>query len=681
MNPPSEEQATCIEALFAGNNVAVSAQAGAGKTTVFLHCASRWLVENPDSFVLIVCYNVNLRTATEKRLAELGLSERVHAYTIHSLAGKMFGASIGDTLTLQKYLRMNGPCALPAPYSLFLVDEGQDLTPLMLSVCNVALRIARDPGVMVVGDHRQEIYGFTHGGGPNTILANPEISFKHTTRPWVQCKLLQSFRVTAPTSAFLNRMLRHPADDAMVGVAGKCAKRPIYIVGNMSDGCGIDAMIHELLQDYKPEQIAILAPSVNSSEYGCVRLAAMLADRLGIALFTTHKQRADVSDDLLRGKLLMSTYHQSKGDERMAVVVLGCDRRQYRMDGDPVRDGHPIVRNALHVACTRAREQLVLFHQYNVPAYPGIDMDRLSEVAEVRMACPYEPHPLDPLMFNMIERRPNWIVNFAADQTLERMQAIMDVDDAVILGPPVVARPVNTVQTVADSIEDVSCYFPRAIMAAVERQRLIETGSGARAQCKMETEIRCSKRCRGTIPPVYNAILADVAAHKQPSGCHSWIMLSVVHNGMVRHNFPHELRQLQSFDWLGHDEVAYFQGCVDNLLNVTRRHAVFDFNTDGKRVCQSMKTRLRGIVPYCSVEENCYIPWEFSFSPEPTESDFLNVLTSMYFRYSRFGRIFCIPRNSLYRVSVESDAALSEFLAGIIELKRQHELASAAPGE
>jgi hypothetical protein len=678
MQPPSAEQAECIDALFTGTNVAVSAQAGAGKTTVFMHCATRWLAERPDAHVLIVCYNVNLRTATQLRLAQLGLSEQVHAYTVHSLAGKIFGASIGDTMTLQKYIRADGPRTLPAPFSLVLVDEGQDLTPLMLSVINVALALAPAPRVMVVGDHRQEIYGFTHGGGPHAVLASPEKCFAHCALPWRQCKLQQSFRVSAPTAAFLNRMLRHPLDDPMVGVDTPDARKPIYIIGNMANGAGIDTVIHELLETYRPEQIAIVAPSVNSSDYGCPRLAAMLADRLGITLYTTHKQRADVSDDLLKGKLLVSTYHQSKGDEREAVIVLGVDARQYRQDGYPVRDDSPVVRNALHVACTRARRQLVLFHEHTVPAYPTIDLEALQEVAEVRVACPYEPRPLDPLSFDMIERRTNWMVNFASEQTLERMETMMHVQEPITLGAPVTARPVNTVHTEAGTIEDVSCYFPRAILAAVERQRLLETVPGTRTQCQMETQVRCSRRCRQGVPPAYSGILQDVLDHKPPAGCHSWMMLSVLHNTLVRHNFRHELRQMQDFSWLGPDEVAYFRGCTDSLLNVTRRHTAFDFNNDAKRVCQVMKTRVRGTVPYCSVEDNSYTPWQFSFSPEPTEADFLELLTSMWFMYSRYGRIFCIAKNTLYRVSVESDAVLSEFVEGILKLKREHELATVA---
>ena len=454
----------------------------------------------------------------------------------------------------------------------------------MLEVINAALELAADPSVMVVGDHRQEIYGFTHGGGPHAALATPETCLP-SARPWVHCKLQQSFRVSRPTAEFLNSMLRHPDDDAMAGVPATGASKPIYIFGDMRSGAGIDAALHELLERYRPDQIAILAPSVNSAEYGCPRLAAMLADRLGIPLYSTHKQRADVSDDLLKGKMLVSTYHQSKGDEREAVVArvdavpAGRQPGAGRGPGGPQR-----AARGVHPGHTR----LVLFHQHNVPAYPGVDVDALGRVAEVRVAVPFAPQPLPPLTFAMIERRTGWVVNFAAEQTLAEMDALMEVQPAVVLGPPVVARPTNTVETTSGTLEDVSCYFSPAIMAAAERQRLLETVPGTRAQGQMETEVRCSRRCRD-VPPAYSNVVADVQAHRPPGGCHSWLMLSVLHNTLVRHNFRHELRQMQDFSWIGENEAAYFRECTDSVLNVTRRHETFDFNAQGKRVCQPMK--------------------------------------------------------------------------------------------
>ena len=675
LNPPSDEQAACIAAL-GGGNVIVKAQAGAGKTTVFMHCAAEWLRHRPDAHVLIVCYNVNLRTATQQRLSAIGLDEQVHAYTVHSLAGKLYGSCIGDTMTLQRYVRSGLPQTLPEPFSLVLVDEAQDLTPLMIEVINmvVAMSAAR---CVVVGDPRQEIYGFTHGGCPHQALAAPERAFQPNGLSWTKCALMKSFRVTEPNAAFLNRFLRHPQDDPMVGVTRTPAPRPIYVIGDMASGSGIDNIVHEMLQCYKPSQIAIVAPSVNSSEYGCPRLAAMLTERLRIDLFTTHKQRADVNEDLLRGKLLISTYHQIKGDERDCVIVLGCDARQYRQDGFPEKEGHPIVRNALHVACTRARTQLVLFHQHTVPPYPTIDMQALSELADVRIAVPFKPQPLSPITFAMIERRPNWIVSFAGETTLEHMERLMQIGEPITLGPPVTGRAANTVRTESGRIEDVSCYYSRAILAAVERQRLTETTGSTRAQSRLETEVRCSRRCRDGVPPVYNGVLESVANHVAPMGCQEWLQLSVVHNTLVRHNFRHELRQLQDFTWINDDERTYFSECVNRLLNVTRRYDAFDFHADAKRVCEPMKARLRGHVVFCSVDDGCYMPWQFTFSPEPTEEDLLTLLVSMWFRYSRHGRIFSVTRNQLFKVSVESDGALSDFIARVIESKREHELKAA----
>lgn len=686
LDPPSVEQRVCLNRLASGHNVVVRAQAGAGKTTVFLHSAAAWLSSHPDAHVLIVCYNVNLRTATEKRLNRLGLQERVHASTIHSLAGKLFGTCIGDTMTLQKYMRGTYACTLPAPYSLVLVDEAQDLTPLMLSVINTLAKMT-PVQFMVVGDARQEIYGFTHESRLE-LLMHPQTCLRDNGLPWSECRLLESYRITPPTALFLNEMLRHPDEDGIIGVnMSSQAVRPRYIIGDAHTGDGIDHVIHEMLQLYRPDQIAILAPSVKNTAYGCARIAAMLSERvIGIAIHTSHKQRADVSEEMLQGKLVISTYHNFKGDERDCVIVLGVDERQQRRDGYPRRGGVPVVRTALHVACTRARERLILFHQYDVPAYPSIDLQRLGQFADITKTRPFRPTPLAPLRFGMIIRDMEWITEFASEETLDQLVSLLTVEGPEHLGPPINARPANTVCMGPGLLEDVSCYFPMAILSAVERHRAHQASRMERTVhtvhiptvSHMERQVAGAVRNPTDLPPLYRDAHAKAVKHEAPNGPRGWLVLSALYNNTVTHKFRHELRQLRHFDWVGPAEIEYFQRCVQTLISATERHEHGDFFGPFKRECAAMKTRLKGTLTYCSVTgDDRYMPWQISFDTEPTEHDLLSVAVSMWLCHTRFGRIFCVPRNTVYRVSVESDQALCAFVSHILAVKRSLEIHAA----
>jgi len=674
LNSLSAEQRVCLNKLALGHNVVVRAQAGAGKTTVFLHSAAAWLSSRPDAYVLIVCYNVNLRTATEKRLSRLGLQDRVHASTVHSLAGKLFGTCIGDTMTLQKYMR--GSCArtLPAPYSLILIDEAQDLTPLMLSVINAVAELA-PVRFMVVGDARQEIYGFTHESRLEVLL-HPQACLRDNGLPWSECRLLESYRITPPTALFLNEMLRHPDEDGIIGVnMSSQAVRPRYIIGDAHTGDGIDHVIHEMLQLYRPDQIAILAPSVTDTAYGCARIAAMLSERvIGIAIYTTHKQRAEVSEEMLQGKLVISTYHGFKGDERDCVIVLGVDERQQRRDGYPRRGGVPVVRTALHVACTRARERLVLFHQHDVPAYPSIDLRRLGHFADITETRPYRPRPLAPLAFGMIVRKMRWITDFASEETLDQLANLLTVEGPEHMGPPIGARPANAVRMGPGLLEDVSCYFPMAILSAVERHR----ARHPRQASHMERNVVSAVRNPNDLPPLFRDAYAKAVARQAPDGPRGWLVLSALYSNTVTHQFRHELRQLRHFDWVGAAEIDYFQRCVQTLLSATHRHEQCDFFGCVKRECAAMKTRIEGTLTYCSVTgEDRYMSWQISFATEPTEHDLLSAAVSMWLCHSRFGRIFCVPRNTVHRVSVESDQALCAFVSHILAVKRSLEIHAA----
>ena len=673
--PASEEQQACIDALISGHNVVVKAQAGAGKSTMFLHAARAWLEVHPDAKILLVCYNVSLRSASESRVERLGMGESVSCYTVHALAGKIYQTNIGDTMTLFKYLKdSRAEKEAPEQFSLCLIDEGQDLTQSMVDVINV-LQGLTFMQYMVVGDTRQAIYSFSRESEIN-VLDDPSSCLCDNGLPWKICKLLTSYRITPAVADFLNHGLRHPNDDGIVaGNFRSASVKPIYIIGD-PEGGGLQSIMSEMLQTYKPDEIMILAPTINYKGNGCHQLAATLSEHLGVPIFSTHKRRSEVSDEMMRGKTILSSYHQSKGDERPCVIVLGVDVLLHRKHGYLVKDDSPIVPNELHVACTRAQETLILFQRFDQAPFPSLHPSRLEDVSVIRCTMRMRPKELSPLSLKPARLKITAITRFASEESISLLQDVLLCDEPVHLGPPVGTVHASSARMASGLVEDVGDYFRMAILSAVQKQLVAEITGSRHYKSRMEYELCTTIKSGGDkLPLMYRPHYDAVMKGVEPSGPRAWLVLSAIHNSRVKHNYLHELRQLDSFEWINEDEVTYFTSCVDNLLQLLRRQTDGFFYETGLRECARYKTTIRDEIIYCSTSvSGDTLPWQFSFTDEPSEEDFMTLMASMWLRYCTHGNIFCVPSNTLYKVHVHDDKTICDFVAHLIAQKRSVEI-------
>ncbi len=152
----SEEQRVIVEAVVRGtHNVLVNAVAGSGKTTTMLHVATQLR----DARVLALTYNARLKDETRRKRDALGL-RNLEVHSFHAAGVKHYKAGWRDS-GLQALL--DAPASRPtAPlgYELIIVDEAQDLTPLLFAfVC----KLARDNAgaacrLLLMGDERQTIF-------------------------------------------------------------------------------------------------------------------------------------------------------------------------------------------------------------------------------------------------------------------------------------------------------------------------------------------------------------------------------------------------------------------------------------------------------------------------------------------------------------------------------------------
>ena len=358
---PSPEQEEVVKWLKT-HNVVVSARPGAGKTAT----AEALAMENREVPIAVVTYSKRLQVDTQKRLEKYA---RVDTYTFHGLAGRLFGRVIKDDIDLIKERYSQSiPCIDDFPkYRFIVLDELQDLTDNLYwlastFIASIVRSTGRYPGILALGDSRQAIYDFQ--GADSRFLEKAEAVFQPVSdRNWKSLSLSHSFRLTRPTAEFINNACLG-GEQYILGMGD--GRKPLYLRAKLWDTKAIFDFLRPHIEEYEPNQCAILAPSIRMTDpRHPLKLLSNKLSRHGVPLAVSIFDEAPLDKDVIHGKLVVSTYHQFKGSERDLVIVFGADDSWYKWFGSDVL--HELCPNPVFVALTRARKQV---GRYSDPAYP-----------------------------------------------------------------------------------------------------------------------------------------------------------------------------------------------------------------------------------------------------------------------------------------------------------------------
>lgn len=406
--PPSTEQQVAIDTLLhTNNNLIVDACAGSGKTTTILHLAKA----APEVQFLVLVYNRRLMSETEDRVQALGLPN-LTILNYHSFGARYYTPECATDQGLKRVCEEDMPVIdgmhLP-DFSVLVMDEQQDMTPILKRFVD---KIVRDKGfgreasaaqhlrVVVLGDKRQEVYGFNNADSRFlTMAARPEVFGYINNHDWVSADQTTSNRVTQQNVDFINQqMLKMPAGSAIQAVRNKDERgvdfcRPRYVICDPYEDL-LDEVLRLLaLQDVLPTDVIVLAPSVRGSS-AAVYLANSLALR-GVPVFRSDSDVSDIAPEVAQGKVLICTYHQAKGIERKASIVLGFDQN-YHTWYNKVVEPPTVTSNPQYVAATRALEHLVLVHEYRSPPLPFVNLETVERSCDLVISRPLaveEPKP------------------------------------------------------------------------------------------------------------------------------------------------------------------------------------------------------------------------------------------------------------------------------------------------
>jgi hypothetical protein len=364
---PSSEQKNIIS-LLQTNNITVDSCAGAGKTSSVIFIAEAF----SDKNILVLTYNAALKCETRGRSSHL---KNLNVDSYHSFCTSNYDRAGYVDNVLNNIIKEDASPFGSINYDIIVVDEAQDMNPLYYRlVCKILSDNSKKMNVKIIimGDKMQSIYKF-RDADPRFITFSQKLFSKYSDASWIDANLSETFRCTIPMTAFIN--------DCVLGYtrvksSKKSAVKPNYMITN-SYGVKIRIVLEDYLKTHKPSDIFVLAYSIKDMT-PIKTLANWVTNNTNVPIFCSGSDQESLDSRVIDGKIVFTTFHQSKGRQRPVVIVFGFDASYFKYY-DKTSD-HDICPNELYVAITRASERLTVVHDMKNEMLPFIRPMKLKQL-------------------------------------------------------------------------------------------------------------------------------------------------------------------------------------------------------------------------------------------------------------------------------------------------------------
>ena len=377
----SEEQEEIAQSVLDLKNVQVISKAGSGKTTTSIEIANRFF-DKYQKRTLILTYNTRLKMETRERINQqhVGIAMECHSY--HAAACKFFSPADFEPQEVDNgllYNAMRHPARRPLDFGLLIIDEAQDMNELYAKfVIHMLKCFPTPPVLMLLGDPFQRIFGFN--GADCDFLLQPQKHFAPYVypSPFVTHHMTICWRITHEMAEFINtkinpHTLQHTSPEWWkangpvisvlwgVGIRANPTRPPApgsvvyYLAKKFSDPrCVAEATA--LFKMYGNDHVALLGSSLKTKTP-----ISLCVDKLGKGqtenwIVLSSESEFKNEENLFSGKRVASTIHKFKGLERKGILLCGMDNFiESRAVANPLDHF-----NLMYVACTRAKEKLVI---------------------------------------------------------------------------------------------------------------------------------------------------------------------------------------------------------------------------------------------------------------------------------------------------------------------------------
>ena len=459
MNPVSDEQQYVISKIINGENVVVDACAGSGKSTTILSTALR----QPEKKFLLITYNKSLRKEIQEKVRELEL-KNITVHTYHSLAVSIYDAEAHVDKVMRLLVQNNKPPSRLILTDVLVLDEAQDMTFLYFRLIVKYLKDLQSPiQLMVLGDYMQGLYEFK-GADIRFLTKAQEIWSGFPllkSHIFNNCSLKTSYRITKPMADFVNHvMLDEPRLEAV-----KEGEPVIYIRRRIYDlERFIVTTIRDLIQtqDAKPSDFFVLGGSVKGPNSLIRRIENALVDA-NIPCHVPMMENTEIDEEVIKGKIVFSSFHTSKGRQRPFVFIIGFDHSYFKTIA---RTLDPLVcPNTLYVATTRASQRMFLLESDEWASDRSLKFLRMSH-NDMRVQpyidfrgvprSKFEEEPTQVTKEIICHKvTPTDMTKFISDSVLEEITELLDSLFVKEINGEPIALP-TMVKTNAGFYEDVS---------------------------------------------------------------------------------------------------------------------------------------------------------------------------------------------------------------------------------
>lgn len=373
LGEPSIEQKKVIESVGNNHNTLTDAIPGSGKTTTSLHITKN----NPKKKVLILTYNKRLKNETREKKKDYEI-ENVEIHSYHSFNKKYYRSKdftdTGIIKTLDKNTKNNNNIS----FDIIILDEAQDITFTYYKfICKIYhdFCLKKNSTICVFGDRAQCIFDFNFAD--NRFLTCGNDVFNFNNKKWDLHNLTMSYRLTNNTADFINKSLIK-CNRINSQKKGKMVQYMVLNLYNESVQKYIYNVIYKfLLNGYNLQDIFVLAPSVKTTNSPIIKLVNFLSLRKKLPIYVSSSDNDELNDDVIKNKLVITTFHQVKGLERKIVIVTSFDNnyfKYYKKNSNPNQ-----CPNEIFVACSRAEEHLIVIQNTNTNILPFMDFDYVKQ--------------------------------------------------------------------------------------------------------------------------------------------------------------------------------------------------------------------------------------------------------------------------------------------------------------
>ena len=417
----SFEQNLIITNLKNNKNVIVDSIAGAGKTTTSLLIAKN--LHNKK--ILLLTYNAALKVETREKITKDKLLTNITAHSFHSFAVKHYNPLAYHNISNA----LNTPPIQTFAYDIIIIDEAQDINKERFSFISTIIRDNQrsELNLVVIGDKNQCIYDFSDAPSDERYLTlSPQIFnniLSFGVKPkvdWVKCSLSTSYRVTSEMSNFINNV--------MLGYkrlfSNKNGSKPRYVICNVF-GDVISEFLYLRSQGYNPDEIFILSYSVKrgGKQTPLVKLENELKMYNDVHIYVSSSDDETLNDEVIKNKLVITTFHSSKGRERKAVILMGFDLETHRYFNKDLT----ICDNPLYVASTRASEHISFIHHYQNNYLPFINIDAINEFSNIVYRKPFKPRQAPGGQTNPSNISVTEMVKYISEKNLDDLSNLLDI--------------------------------------------------------------------------------------------------------------------------------------------------------------------------------------------------------------------------------------------------------------